>query len=114
MSGLIDGYLNVEIHSMKLRDLKGLGPKPEKCLNEIGIYTSDDLEAMGSIRAFIKLKKECSIKPSLNFLYAMVGALENEHWIKIARSEKSKLLMALDGYQELEEMLKAEGIDIEV
>ncbi len=99
---------------MRISDLKGLGPKSEKCLNEIGIYTSDDLEAMGPIRAFIKLKRECSIKPSLNFLYAMVGALENKHWVDIARDEKSKLLMTLDGYRELEEMLKAEGIENEM
>ena len=99
---------------MKLADLKGLGPKSEKCLNEIGILTPDDLKAMGAVRAFIKLKKECSIKPSLNFLYAMVGALENKHWVDIARNEKGKLLMSLDGYRELEAMLKSEGIDLEI
>ncbi|HEC19569.1 MAG TPA: competence-specific regulator [Gammaproteobacteria bacterium] len=96
-----------------LSKLKGLGPKSERCLNEIGIKTRSDLEAMGPIRAFLKLREECSIKPSLNFLYAMVGALEDKHWADIAKTEKGRLLMELEGFQELESMLKEEGVEIE-
>lgn len=99
---------------MKLRELKGLGPKSEKCLHEVGIYTIEELKAMGAVRAYIKLRNECSIKPSLNFLYALVGALENDHWGKIAKTEKGRLLMELEGYRELEEMLKDEGIKIKI
>jgi predicted transcriptional regulator len=36
----------------------------------------DDLKAVGPVQAFIHLREEGSIKPSLNFLYAMVGAIE--------------------------------------
>ena len=96
----------------KLRDLPGLGPKSEAWLIEVGIETPDSLKAVGAIRAFIRLKKECSTKPSLNFLYALVGAIEGEHWLKVAKSEKGRLLVELDGYRELEEMLKEEGIEI--
>lgn len=92
----------------ELAKLKGLGPKSEKCLNEIGIKTKVDLEIIGPVKAFLKLRNECSTKPSLNFLYAMVGALEDKHWAKIAKSEKGRLLLELDGYQELEKVLKAE------
>ena len=97
----------------ELSKLKGLGPKSEKCLNEIGIKTKSDMEAMGPIQAFLKLRKECSIKPSLNFLYAMVGALDGRHWTDIAKSEKSRLLMELEGYQELVKLLREEDIEIE-
>jgi len=90
---------------MSLRKLKGLGPKTEKYLNEIGIYTKENLAEIGAVNAFIKLQKEGHIKPSLNFLYAMVGALENEHWIKIAKSERERLLMELEGFRELEKIL---------
>lgn len=99
---------------MKLRDLKGLGPKSEGCLIEIGITTPDELREIGPVRAFIKLKKECSVKPSLNFLYAMVGALEGRHWTDIAKSERGRLLLELDGYRELEEMLKSEGVEFDL
>ena len=44
----------------------------------------------------------------------MVGALEGKHWAEIARSEKGRLLIELDGYQELEKVLKAEGMEIEI
>ena len=98
----------------ELSKLKGLGAKSEKCLNEIGIESKADLEKIGAVRAFIKLKNECSTKPSLNFLYAMVGALENEHWVNIAKSEKGRLLMELEGFRELEELLKDEGIKKEI
>lgn len=96
----------------ELSKLKGLGPKSEKCLNEIGIHTKAQLKEIGAVRAFIKLRKECSTKPSLNFLYAMVGALENTHWASIAKSEKARLLFELEGYRELENLLKNEGVEI--
>jgi len=90
---------------MHLRKLKGLGPKTEKYLNEIGIFTKDELAEIGAVNAFIKLQKEGRVKPSMNFLYAMVGALENEHWMTIAKSERERLLMELEGYRELEKIL---------
>jgi DNA transformation protein len=98
----------------ELSKLKGLGPKSEKCLNEIGIFTEEQLRELGAVETFIRLKKECSIKPSLNFLYAIVGALENAHWANVAKSEKGRLLMELEGYRELKEILKEESIEIEI
>jgi DNA transformation protein len=72
------------------------------------------LKKIGAVRAFIKLQKQSSsIKPSLNFLYALVGALENDHWINIAQSERGRLLIELDGYSDLEEILKKDGIELE-
>ena len=98
----------------ELSKLKGLGPKSEKCLNEIGIHTKEQLKDIGAVRAFIKLKDECGTNPTMNFLYAMVGALENEHWANIAKSEKGRLLIELEGYRELEEVLKAEGSEVKI
>jgi len=95
--------------SEKLSTLKGLGPKSEKQLNQLGIYTRADLESVGPIAAFIRLQRESAVKPSLNFLYAMVGALENKHWSEIAKNEKSRLLLELEGYNELEKMLREEN-----
>ena len=98
----------------ELSKLKGLGLKSERCLNEIGIRTKSDLEAIGPVRAFLKLRAECSTKPSLNFLYAMVGALEGRHWADIAKAEKGRLLMEIEGYEELEKILKSEGVEIDI
>lgn len=93
---------------MKLKDLKGLGPKSEKQLNDVGIFTKADLEQIGPVNAFIKLRNESSIKPSLNFLYAMVGALEDKHWTEIAKNDKHRLLMELESYKELIQLLDSE------
>ncbi len=90
--------------------LKGLGPKSEQWLNSIGIETEAQLRELGPVRVYLRLKGEGSINPSLNLLYAMVGALENRHWTDISQSEKARLLMELEGYQELEAILRAEGI----
>jgi DNA transformation protein len=90
-----------------LRNLEGLGPKSEKCLNDIGIYTKADLIKIGAVKAFIQIQNESeSMKPSLNFLYAMVGALEDRKWTDIAKNERYRLLMELDGYKELESKFK--------
>ena len=98
----------------ELSKLKGLGPKSEKYLNDIGIYTRQDLEAIGAIKAFIKLSTVDKTKPGLNFLYAMVGALEDRSWTDIVKTEKTRLLIELASYQELEEILKKEGATNEV
>lgn len=98
----------------ELSKLKGLSTKSERCLNEIGICTKEQLKEIGAISVFIRLRREGSTRPSLNFLYAMVGALEDKHWVSIAKSEKGRLLIELEGYRELEEILKAEGVETEI
>jgi len=105
-------YFSGALNLSKLRDLKGLGPKSEALLIEVGITTEDELRKLGAIRAFIRLKKASNSKPSLNFLYALVGAIEGEHWLEVAKYEKGQLLMELEGYKELEKVLNSEGVPI--
>jgi DNA transformation protein len=45
---------------MKFSELKGLGYKSETFLREIGINTAQELAALGAIKTFIRLKKQCS------------------------------------------------------
>ncbi|HBA34464.1 MAG TPA: hypothetical protein DCZ12_10060, partial [Gammaproteobacteria bacterium] len=40
--------------------------------------------------------------PSLNLLYALVGALENTTWQKVARRDKTRLLLELEDRQTLD------------
>ena len=98
------------IQTMKnLKDLQGLGPKSEAMLKNAGIDSVDSLRALGAVRAFIQVSKANKKKPSLNLLYALVGALKGEHWLTIAKHQKSRLIMQLDGYNELEKLFEAEG-----
>jgi len=54
------------------------------------------------------LEEQCSIKPSLNFLYAIMGAVEDRHWVDIAKSEKDRLLIELKAYRECEAIRRLE------
>ena len=89
---------------LRLRDLPGLGPKSEQYLALVGIETPSQLKALGAIPAFLKLKSQ-NPRVSFNFLYALVGAIEGEHWLTIAKREKSRLIMELDGYESLAEVM---------
>lgn len=91
-----------------LEQMKGLGPKSAAQLKQVGITTPQELQALGAIKAFIRLRERATTKLSLNFLYAMVGALEDKQWLHIAREEKGRLLIELEGYEELLQMLKAD------
>ena len=93
-----------------LLDLPGLGPKSVACLRQIGIHTVAELKAEGAIPVFVRLSAQLTPAPSLNFLYALVGAIEGEHWLKVAKNERWRLLMELDGYRELAALLDAETL----
>jgi len=97
----------------RLRDLPGLGPKTEGYLQSVGINTPADLKELGAVEAFIRMKKEGVIQSNLNFLYALVAAVENRSWLDIARNERESLMMSLEGYDELEKELAKEGIKLE-
>ena len=89
----------------ELEQLKGLGPKSSGQLGAVGIHTRDELEAVGPVQAFLWLK-EAGYNPSLNFLYAMVGALNDVDWRVIARHEKERLLGETEDYEAIKSMLE--------
>jgi len=93
---------------LKIQELKGLGPKSEEQLRAVGIHTPEDLAQLGAVGAFMKLKAQKGAAPSLNFLYAMVGALENKHWTDISKTDKAHLLMEIEDHQALEAVMKSE------
>lgn len=90
----------------RLSSLKGLGTQSEKMLNSIGINTEQELRDIGPVKAYLKLKDKLPQAPSMNLLYAMLGALNDVHWLSIAKKERLSLLMELDGYETLESIIK--------
>src|SRR5688572_18609635 len=87
----------------ELQTLRGLGPKSSYQLKTIGVHTKDDLIKLGAIPAYLKLKQHYTTI-SLNFLYALVGAIEDKHWREIAATRREELLMELDGYMALSQL----------
>ncbi len=62
-----------------LADLVNLGPTSAGWLRDVGIETYDDLERVGSVRAFL-LVDASREGVSLNLLYALEGALRDVRW----------------------------------
>lgn len=85
----------------ELSKLPGLGSKSETMLNQVGIFTEADLRSVGVMPAFLRLQNYPDITPSLNFLYALVGALEGRRWSEVAQTDRQRLLFELQDYQEL-------------
>jgi DNA transformation protein len=94
---------------MRIRDLRGLGPKSEALLERIGVRTVDELRSLGAVSAFVALQELDDANPSLNFLYALVGALEDRDWREVAKSDRDRLLFELQGREELEKLFGKSG-----
>jgi DNA transformation protein len=63
-------------------------------LARAGIATVHDLRKEGSVDAFVAVKKTGQ-PVSLNLLWALEGALTDQHWKEIGRTERTCLLLAL-------------------
>ena len=86
-----------------LNALKGIGPKSLYQLRTIGINNKDDLIREGAVPTYLKLKQQYK-NISLNFLYAMVGALEDKHWRDIAATRREELLLQIEGHKAIAAM----------
>ena len=96
-----------------IRDLPGLGEKSEQSLALVGITDVEQLRSCGAVMAFYRLQQLAAVegraKPSLNFLYALVGGLSNRSWLAVAQSEREQLLMELEGISEMERMFQTDS-----
>ena len=73
--------------------LRNIGPKSAAWLRQTGIRTQEDLESVGSLAAFVRVKR-AGFKPSLNLLYALEGAILGCHWQEIPDERRSELVLA--------------------
>jgi DNA transformation protein and related proteins len=80
--------------SRKLTGAKNIGPRIERRLNEIGIFSLDDLEKLGPAVAYQKICEHHPDKtfPVCYYLYSLQGALLNIHWDDLPTNLKTKLL----------------------
>jgi len=80
---------------MRLRDLKGFGPKSEEILAEVGIHSVDDFMAIDPFDLYRQLKLKVK-GTGLNSIYAIIGAREDIHWQEVAKTRKEEILYKLD------------------
>jgi DNA transformation protein and related proteins len=75
--------------------LRNVGPKSAAWLRQVGVRTQQDLETLGSVAAFIKVKR-AGFRPSLNLLYALEGALLGCHWQQVPEERRAEMLAAAE------------------
>lgn len=75
--------------------IRNVGPKSAAWLRQVGVRTQADLEALGAVAAFMKVKR-AGFRPSLNLVYALEGALLDCHWQQVPDVRRSELLLAVD------------------
>lgn len=71
--------------------LMNIGPVSTGWLNEAGIHRQADLEALGAVEAYRRVKALHPDKVSLNLLYGLEAALTNRRWNELLPEEKAAL-----------------------
>ena len=71
--------------------IKNMGPKSRVWLHEIGIDTLEELEAVGAVEAYRRLKIAHPAEATLNALWGMQAALLNIHWNALTDDMKAEL-----------------------
>jgi len=77
----------------KLMELKNIGKKIAMRLNEVGIFSEDDLRIVGAVKAhnMIREKHPDETLPVCYYLYSFEGALNDIHWDDIGEKRKREL-----------------------
>lgn len=76
-------------------ELPHFGPVSAAWLAAAGIRTAGDLRRLGTVTAFIMVKRSHPAA-SLNLLYALHGAVTGRHWSKLPAATKLKLKRQAD------------------
>lgn len=76
--------------TVPIAKLPNLGPKSAEMLGNVGIFTRQELETVGVVRAF-SLVQQAGFTPSLNLLWAMEGALSDIPWEALPAAVKELL-----------------------
>ncbi|WP_432472960.1 TfoX/Sxy family DNA transformation protein [Amphritea sp. HPY] len=99
--------------SSDLAALRGLGKVSAGWLIEAGISSAEELVEVGAVRAYLRVHSlpgiNSGVKPGMNLLYALVGAIENRPWQEVARIEKGRLLSELESYREMDRLFDGSG-----
>jgi DNA transformation protein len=82
----------------RIADLPNFGPKSQQMLDQAGIKTVAQLRELGAVRAYLQVKRSGG-NASLNLLWAMEGALTGQHWQVVAKNERLRLLLELEGLE---------------
>lgn len=80
---------------MSTAKMRNIGPKSAAWLRQVGLRTREDLIAVGTVEAYMRVKR-AGFRPGLNLLYAIEGALLDCHWQAISAERRHELVLAAD------------------
>ncbi len=86
------------MQSQAISKLLSLGPKSEAMLAQAEIHTIAQLQELGSVAAYVRVKR-LNNKASLNLLWALESALTGMPWQDVARLHRTSLLLAVEAYE---------------
>ena len=75
--------------------IRNIGPKSMAWLRQTGVRTLEDLQAVGALAAFVRIKR-AGFRPSLNLLYALEGAILGCHWQEIPDERRTALVQSAE------------------
>jgi DNA transformation protein len=74
-----------------IKRLPNIGPKSVQWLESVGICTEEDLEELGAVEAYRRVKARYPGRVSLNLLWGLQGALLDLPWNELPPEMKEKL-----------------------
>ena len=77
----------------KLIELKNIGKKIASRLNEVGIFSEEELVFYGAATAHKMIKEQYPDEtlPVCYYLYSFEGAIKNIHWSNVGEKRKREL-----------------------
>ena len=84
----------------ELTDLPNIGDTLAQKLQLAEINSFDDLTAIGSIEAVMRIKEE-DLSTCYNMLYALEGAIRGMRWHGIPKEERARLKAEFDSVRDV-------------
>ena len=78
--------------SIRLSHLVNIGEKTEHLLQEVGVSTQQELQAIGPVEAWRRIKRLHPEQATLTTLYRLQGALLGVPWSKLPEAITEQLL----------------------
>jgi DNA transformation protein len=75
-----------------MTSLKNFGPKSAEWLAAVGVHTLEDVERLGVVETYLRVKAAFPNRVSLNMLWGLQGAVMEIPWNQIPEDIKQDLL----------------------
>jgi DNA transformation protein and related proteins len=88
-------HIGAKDGSAALSELRGLGPASVQMLVAAGVTTATQLRKANLYKLYAKIKS-AHPRTSINLLYALLGAVDNQDWRTVAKDRRTEVLMRLE------------------